>query len=199
MVAAREAAKQFADELTPNQSGIDCLRGHGDGPGVADDQPGGDQECAGQVTVRRPYRHRGGDLHRAAGHRHGWRGDRWRRHALPRAVLRRQGDDRPTRTTPRAPTAAHRQNQGVPVFRRSRSAPHTASSRSTTSANRCPSTTKTMKKIWLSGGNSYNAATLAELRAVYSSLQRIGYETIKEVTPASAGCGWVRWRWRWRR
>lgn len=49
---------------------------------------------------------------------------------------------------------------------------------------------ETMKKVaQLSGGNSYSAATLAELRAVYSSLQQqIGYETIK----GDASVGWLR-------
>lgn len=49
---------------------------------------------------------------------------------------------------------------------------------------------ETMKKVaQLSGGNSYNAATLVELRAVYSSLQQqIGYETIK----GDASVGWLR-------
>lgn len=49
---------------------------------------------------------------------------------------------------------------------------------------------ETMKKVaQLSGGNSYNAATLAELKAVYSSLQeQIGYETIK----GDASTGWLR-------
>lgn len=49
---------------------------------------------------------------------------------------------------------------------------------------------ETMKKVaQLSSGNSYNAATLAELRAVYSSLQQqIGYETIK----GDASVGWLR-------
>lgn len=49
---------------------------------------------------------------------------------------------------------------------------------------------ETMKKVaQLSGGNSYNAATLAALRAVYSSLQQqIGYETIK----GDASVGWLR-------
>lgn len=49
---------------------------------------------------------------------------------------------------------------------------------------------ETMKKVaQLSGGNFYNAATLAELRAVYSSLQQqIGYETIK----GDASVGWLR-------
>lgn len=49
---------------------------------------------------------------------------------------------------------------------------------------------ETMKKVaQLSGGNSYNVATLAELRAVYSSLQQqIGYETIK----GDASVGWLR-------
>jgi len=48
----------------------------------------------------------------------------------------------------------------------------------------------TMKKVAeLSGGNWYNAGTLAELKAVYASLQQqIGYETIKGDTSAS----WVR-------
>ena len=49
---------------------------------------------------------------------------------------------------------------------------------------------ETMKKVaQLSGGNSYNAATLQELKAVYSSLQQqIGYETIK----GDASVGWLR-------
>jgi Ca-activated chloride channel family protein len=48
----------------------------------------------------------------------------------------------------------------------------------------------TLKKVaQLSGGNAYNAATLAELKAVYSSLQQqIGYETIK----GDASVGWLR-------
>lgn len=49
---------------------------------------------------------------------------------------------------------------------------------------------ETMKKVaQLSGGNSYNAATLSELKAVYASLQQqIGYETIK----GDASTGWLR-------
>ena len=52
---------------------------------------------------------------------------------------------------------------------------------------------ETMKKVaLLSGGNSYNAASLAELKGVYASLQQqIGYETIKgdaSVGLAAAGC-----------
>jgi Ca-activated chloride channel family protein len=49
---------------------------------------------------------------------------------------------------------------------------------------------ETLKKVaQLSGGNAYNAATLAELKAVYSSLQQqIGYETIK----GDASTGWLR-------
>ncbi|MBX9638408.1 MAG: VWA domain-containing protein [Mycobacteriaceae bacterium] len=48
----------------------------------------------------------------------------------------------------------------------------------------------TLKKVaQLSGGNAYNAATLAELKAVYASLQQqIGYETIK----GDASTGWLR-------
>ncbi|KZS62639.1 VWA domain-containing protein [Mycobacterium ostraviense] len=49
---------------------------------------------------------------------------------------------------------------------------------------------ETLKKVaQLSGGNAYNAATLAELKAVYTSLQQqIGYETIK----GDASAGWLR-------
>ncbi|ORB86834.1 hypothetical protein B1987_27155 [Mycobacterium kansasii] len=49
---------------------------------------------------------------------------------------------------------------------------------------------ETLKKVaQLSGGNAYNAATLAELKAVYASLQQqIGYETIK----GDASAGWLR-------
>lgn len=49
---------------------------------------------------------------------------------------------------------------------------------------------ETMKKVaQLSGGNSYNAATLAELNSVYASLQQqIGYETIR----GDASMGWLR-------
>lgn len=49
---------------------------------------------------------------------------------------------------------------------------------------------ETLKKVaQLSGGNAYNAATLAELKAVYASLQQqIGYETIK----GDASTGWLR-------
>ena len=59
-----------------------------------------------------------------------------------------------------------------------------------TSASRCPSTTRRLRKVaQLSGGNSYSAATLQELKAVYSSLQQqIGYETIK----GDASVGWLR-------
>src|SRR5258705_1055767 len=49
---------------------------------------------------------------------------------------------------------------------------------------------ETLRKVaQLSGGNAYNAATLQELKAVYSSLQQqIGYETIK----GDASVGWLR-------
>jgi Ca-activated chloride channel homolog len=49
---------------------------------------------------------------------------------------------------------------------------------------------ETMKKVAsLSGGNAYNAATLQELKAVYASLQeQIGYETTK----GDASVGWLR-------
>ncbi|KZS59172.1 hypothetical protein A4G26_12515 [Mycobacterium kansasii] len=49
---------------------------------------------------------------------------------------------------------------------------------------------ETLKKVaQLSGGNAYNAASLAELKAVYTSLQQqIGYETIK----GDASAGWLR-------
>jgi Ca-activated chloride channel homolog len=49
---------------------------------------------------------------------------------------------------------------------------------------------ETLRKVaQLSGGNSYSAATLQELKAVYSSLQQqIGYETIK----GDASVGWLR-------
>lgn len=49
---------------------------------------------------------------------------------------------------------------------------------------------ETLKKVaQLSGGNAYNAATLAELKSVYASLQQqIGYETIK----GDASAGWLR-------
>jgi Ca-activated chloride channel family protein len=48
----------------------------------------------------------------------------------------------------------------------------------------------TMKKVAeLSGGNWYNAGSVAELKAVYASLQQqIGYETIK----GDASAGWLR-------
>ncbi|WP_421840194.1 VWA domain-containing protein [Mycobacterium sp.] len=48
----------------------------------------------------------------------------------------------------------------------------------------------TLKKVaQLSGGNAYNAASLQELKAVYASLQQqIGYETIK----GDASMGWLR-------
>lgn len=48
----------------------------------------------------------------------------------------------------------------------------------------------TLRKVAeLSGGNAYNAASLEELKAVYSSLQQqIGYETIK----GDASQGWLR-------
>src|SRR5271167_287208 len=49
---------------------------------------------------------------------------------------------------------------------------------------------ETLKKVaQLSGGKAYNAASLAELKAVYASLQQqIGYETIK----GDASVGWLR-------
>ncbi|EFG74381.1 von Willebrand factor type A domain protein [Mycobacterium parascrofulaceum ATCC BAA-614] len=49
---------------------------------------------------------------------------------------------------------------------------------------------ETLKKVaQLSGGNAYNAATLQELKSVYATLQQqIGYETIK----GDASVGWVR-------
>lgn len=48
----------------------------------------------------------------------------------------------------------------------------------------------TLKKVaQLSGGNAYNAASLEELKSVYATLQQqIGYETIK----GDASVGWVR-------
>lgn len=195
MVAAQGGCQAVRRRVDPgHQSGIDCLRGHGDGPGVADDQPGGDQECAGQVTVRRPYRHRGGDLHRAAGHRHGWRGDRWRRHAAAgahRAVLRRQGDDADQPGQPQGAYTAARtaKDQGVPISTISFGTPY-GFVEIDDQRQPVPVDDETMKKVaQLSGGNSYNAATLAELRAVYSSLQQqIGYETIK----GDASVGWLR-------
>jgi len=49
---------------------------------------------------------------------------------------------------------------------------------------------ETLKKVaQLSGGNSYSASNLQELKAVYASLQQqIGYETIK----GDASAGWLR-------
>lgn len=49
---------------------------------------------------------------------------------------------------------------------------------------------ETLKKVaQLSGGNAYNAASLAELKSVYATLQQqIGYETIK----GDASAGWLR-------
>lgn len=49
---------------------------------------------------------------------------------------------------------------------------------------------ETLRKVaQLSGGTAYNAASLAELKAVYASLQQqIGYETIK----GDASVGWLR-------
>ncbi|MFZ1176258.1 MAG: VWA domain-containing protein [Mycobacterium sp.] len=49
---------------------------------------------------------------------------------------------------------------------------------------------ETLKKVaQLSGGNAYNAASLAELKGVYATLQQqIGYETIK----GDASVGWLR-------
>ncbi len=49
---------------------------------------------------------------------------------------------------------------------------------------------ETLRKVAdLSGGNAYNASSLAELKAVYASLQQqIGYETIK----GDASVGWLR-------
>jgi Ca-activated chloride channel homolog len=49
---------------------------------------------------------------------------------------------------------------------------------------------ETLRKVaQLSGGNAYNAASLSELKAVYASLQQqIGYETIK----GDASVGWLR-------
>ena len=48
----------------------------------------------------------------------------------------------------------------------------------------------TLRKVAeLSGGNAYSASSLAELKAVYASLQeQIGYETIK----GDASVGWLR-------
>ena len=53
-----------------------------------------------------------------------------------------------------------------------------------------------LKKIaQLSGGQAYNASTVAE-NNVYSSLQeQIGYEIPSAATPVPAGCGWARWCW----
>ena len=106
---------------------------------------------------------------------------------------------RPTRTTPRArsPRRAPPRTR-VCRSRLSRSAPRTASWRSTASASRCRSTTARMKKVAeLSGGNH---TTPRVCRSSSRSTRRCSSRSATRrsgATPASAGCGWVRWCWRW--
>ena len=78
LAAAQEAAKQFVDELTPGINlGLISFAGTATvlvSPTTNREAPRRDRQAA----TGRTHRHRRGDLHRAAGHRHRRRGDRWR-------------------------------------------------------------------------------------------------------------------------
>ena len=148
LAAAQDAAKQFADELTP---GINLGLIAYAGTATVLVSPTTNREATKtrdrQAAVGRPHRHRRGHLHRVAGDRHRRRGDRWRRRRRRRRAsccsptARRRC--RRTRTTRRArsPRRAPPRTRAC-RSRRSRSARPTATSRSTTSASRCPSTTR---------------------------------------------------------
>ena len=79
LAAAQEAAKQFADQLTPGINlGLIAYAGTATvlvSPTTNRDAYQGRDR---QAATRRPHRDRRGHLHRAAGDRHRRRGDRWR-------------------------------------------------------------------------------------------------------------------------
>jgi Ca-activated chloride channel family protein len=85
LAAAQDAAKQFADELTP---GINLGLIAYAGTATVLVSPTTNREAikrGRQAAAGRPHRHRRGHLHRAAGHRHRRCGDRWRRRPAPSA------------------------------------------------------------------------------------------------------------------
>ena len=196
MVAAQEAAKQFADELT---AGINLgLVAYGGTASVlvspTTNRADG-QTRHRQAAIRRPHRHRGGHLHGVAGHRHRRRGDRRWRHTTTgahRSVLRRQRD---CAVEPRRPQGGlHRgaQRQGArraDLDHQSFGTPY-GYVEINEQRQPVPVDDETMKKVAaLSGGTAYNASTISELRGVYATLQQqIGYETI----PGDASAGWLR-------
>lgn len=166
MVAAQEAAKQFADELTP---GINL--GLIASP-VAVRSANCNLSSAFLVASRLVV----GDTPPPA-----------------RIVLFSDGKETMP-TNPDNPKGAYTaartaKDQGVPISTISFGTPY-GFVEINDQRQPVPVDDETMKKVaQLSGGNSYNAATLAELRAVYSSLQQqIGYETIK----GDASVGWLR-------
>ena len=204
MAAAQEAAKQFADELTPGINlGLIAYAGTATVLVSADHQPRRDQSRAGQAAVRRPHRHRRGHLHRAAGHRHRRRGDRWRRHPAAgahRAVLRRQGDDadQPGQPQGRLHRRAHRQGPGRadlddlvrhPVRLRRDQRPASAGSgrRQHDEEGR-----RALRRQPLTTPRTCRSSSRSTPRCSSRSATRRS-----RATPASAGSGWVRWCWRW--
>ncbi len=79
LVAAQEAAKQFADQLTPGINlGLIAYAGTATVLVSPTHQPRRHQGRHRQAATGRPHRDRRGHLHRVAGHRHRRRRDRWR-------------------------------------------------------------------------------------------------------------------------
>ena len=148
MVAAQEAAKQFADELT---AGINLgLVAYGGTASVlvspTTNRADG-QTSHRQAAIRRPHRHRGGHLHGVAGHRHRRRGDRRRRHTTTgahRSVLRRQRDGalQPRRPQGGLHRRPHRKRAGRADLDHQFRNPLRICRDQRASASRCPSTTK---------------------------------------------------------
>ncbi len=207
LAAAQEAAKQFADQLTPGINlGLIAYAGTATVLVVADHQPRRHQGRHRQAAAGRPHRDRRGHLHRAAGHRDRRRGHRRRRRTAARAHradVRRQGDGavQPGQPEGRLHRRPHRQGPGRADLDGVVRHASTATSRSTTSASPCRSTTRCCKKIAeLSGGTPTRASSLEQLKAGLH--HAAGADRLRDHQgrrQRRAGCGSARWCWRWRR
>ena len=203
LAAAEEAAKQFADQLTPALTSASS-RTPEPRPSWCRRRPIGSRprsrwaSCSWPTApppVRRSSPHcrpSPPSGQSSAGRRRP--GPAW----AHRADVRRQETVPSNPTTPRVPSRLH----GPPRtrasrFPRSRSARPTGTWRSTTSVSRCPWTRKPKKIAELSDGNHYSAENLEQLKQVFTQVQdQIGYETVK----GDASVGWLRlgrccWRW----